>query len=116
MRIEIFGLALIAVLILTGCTPAMRDDINYAVFKEQQRWNGVDRGQQFRDWFDLDAMFNTYEGQEAQAEREICRHPNQNRRTTLQSDVSDQFDYTECAAQPLPREAPGQRLVGRPAV
>lgn len=116
MRIELIGLAIIFGLILTACTPAMRENINYAYFKEQQRWNGSDRWQDFKDLFDFERLYNSYGYQEAQANKEICRHPNQNRRVTTQGNVEDGVEYTECAVQPGPAEPMGQRLTGRPRV
>jgi hypothetical protein len=116
MRIELIGLALMAVLILTGCTPTMKEDINYAIYKERQRWNATDRVQEFKDFFDYDALFQTYEGKERQAEREVCLHPNKQYRVTRQGNVEDRVEYIHCVVQPLPREEPGQRLNDRPRV
>lgn len=116
MRIELFGLVIIFGLILSGCTPTMQDDIDYAVFKERQRWSSSDRVQDFKDFFAFDSLFRTYEGQERKAEREICLHPNRQYRVTRQDNVEDRVEYIHCAVQPPVREEGGQRLIGRPTV
>lgn len=116
MRIELFGLALMALLILTACTPTMREDINYAIFKEQQRWNATDRQQEFRDWFDFDRIFGPYDSAEAKADREICLHPHKRYGVTRQDNVEDRVAYTQCAVAPENREEQGQRLKSRPRV
>lgn len=116
MRIELLGLAILFGLILSGCTPTMKEDINYAIFKEKQRWNTADRSQEIRDFFDFDALFNTYDGQERRADHEICLHPNKQYRVTRQDNVDDRVEYIHCAVQPPAREEGGQRMMGRPTV
>lgn len=106
---------LMAGAVLAGCTPQMQEDINYAWFKEQQRWNARDRTQDFRDLFAVDEVYPSYAHQEREADREVCFHPNSQRRVVTQNGVSDQIDYTWCVLQPYD-DTLGQRLDGRPAV
>lgn len=101
---------------VAGCTPHLREELDYAYRKEMQRWGASDRFQDTKDFFDFDRVVNSFSLQEKQAEREVCFHPNAERRVTTQNGISDRVDYTWCVMQPYDGEGMGQRVGGRPDI
>jgi hypothetical protein len=99
---------------VTGCTPYMREQIDYAIYKERQRWAARDRLQDTKDFFDFDRTVNSFSHQEREAEKRICFHPDSQRRVTMQDGVNDRVNYTWCVMQPYDGEGMGQRMQGRP--
>ncbi|MCP5405726.1 MAG: hypothetical protein H6922_05855 [Pseudomonadaceae bacterium] len=111
---RVFSL-LIAVTALGGCTQAMQEQLDYAIYKDMQRWQARDRVQDFRDMFALDEIYPTYAYLEREEGKELCFHRNAVKRVVMEDGISDAASYTWCPMDPYDNDA-GQRMVGRPQV
>lgn len=102
-------------LLATGCSPALQENFNHAYRKDMDQLQTREWAAEFKKFFAVDEVYRSYALKEKEAERDVCFHPNSQRRVIRQEGVSDHMDYTWCVMAP-PADNLGSRLDGRPDV